>query len=112
MSGQQPNPAAYTILSAQYANAANTSAIIVTSEAGNMAISLADTPLLWAKMLGQLTPAAFVAPPPPTPGDIADATITRDTLMRAFVEVFASYTQNPQPRTAAQIRTAIRNAAT
>jgi hypothetical protein len=40
----------YTVMSAAYANAGHTSAIIQTEEAGAVAISSADTPDLWAQL--------------------------------------------------------------
>lgn len=51
---------AYTIMSAQFANADGTSAIIVTTEVGAVAASARDTPALWTQMLAWGTPAAYV----------------------------------------------------
>lgn len=56
----------YTILSAQYANADNTAAVVMTKEAAAVLVSQADTPELWQTMLDTVTPAAFVPAPTPT----------------------------------------------
>jgi len=51
----------YTILSAQYANAEHTAAVIQTQEAGAVLVSEVDTPDLWAELPADC--AAFVPPP-------------------------------------------------
>ena len=48
---QQPDPAGYTILSAAFGDADDASAVIVTEEAGPVAVSPGDTPALWAALL-------------------------------------------------------------
>lgn len=53
----------YTILSARYANAENTAAVLMTLEAGAVLVSLVDTPDMWAEML------ASIQPEPATPTD-------------------------------------------
>lgn len=50
----------YTILSAAYANADHTAAVLQTKEAGAVLAGLADTPDLWAQMLAQCAPAPYV----------------------------------------------------
>lgn len=41
----------YTIISARYSNAEQTAITIETVEAGSVAISPADTPVLWGEVL-------------------------------------------------------------
>lgn len=53
----------YTILSAQFANADNTAAVLMTEEAAAVLISEADTPDAWAAMLAWGEPAAYEAGP-------------------------------------------------
>ena len=60
----------YTILSAQYVNAANTAAVIQTQEAAAVLLSSDDTPTEWAAMLAWGTPSAYSAPPDPVPDQI------------------------------------------
>lgn len=55
----------YSITGAAYANSENTAAIILTGEAGSVAISEADTPELWQEMLAWGEPAAYTEPPAP-----------------------------------------------
>lgn len=62
----------YTILSASYANAAHTAAVIMTQEAAAVVISSRDTPAEWAAMLAWGTPSAYVTPPTPVPSVISD----------------------------------------
>lgn len=50
----------YTILSAKYANAENTAAVLQTVEAGAVLVSQRDTPALWAQMFRDAQPAAYV----------------------------------------------------
>ena len=50
----------YTILSAKFANPEHTAAVIETEEAGAVLVSAADTPELWAEMLGSIQPAVYV----------------------------------------------------
>lgn len=60
----------YTILSAGYANAQHTAAVIMTEEAAAVAVSELDTPDVWAEMLAWGEPKAYsppVEPPAPTP---------------------------------------------
>ena len=52
-----------TMLSAAYANAETTAAVVQTQESGAVLLSAADTPDAWAAMLAALTPAPFVPPP-------------------------------------------------
>lgn len=52
----------YTILSAQYANADQSAAVLQTQEAGAVLASEHDTPDLWQQMLAEVTPADYVAP--------------------------------------------------
>lgn len=51
----------YTILSAVFANAEHSAAVLQTQEAGAVLASHADTPDLWQQMFGAVTPAAYVA---------------------------------------------------
>lgn len=62
----------YTFLSAQYANADHTAAVAMTVEAAAVALSAVDTPDEWAALHAALTPADYVAPPPPPAPTIAD----------------------------------------
>jgi len=57
----------YTILSASYANAEHSAAVIITQEAAAVLISEHDTPDLWTEMLAWGAPVAYVPPPPPPP---------------------------------------------
>lgn len=63
---QQPDPDSYTIQDAAFANAAGDAATIATAEADAIAVSAADTPALWDKLLAWRdaggTIAAYVAP--------------------------------------------------
>lgn len=52
----------YTILSAAFANAEHTAAVLQTQEAGAVLASERDTPDLWAAMQAAVTPAAYVVP--------------------------------------------------
>jgi hypothetical protein len=52
----------YTIVSAAFANPEHTSAVIVTEEAGSVAISEVDTPDDWADMLAWGDPTVFELP--------------------------------------------------
>lgn len=52
----------YTVLSAQYANADQSAAVLQTQEAGAVLASERDTPALWAQMLATVTPAPFATP--------------------------------------------------
>lgn len=49
----------YTILSAAYANAEQTAAVLQTQEAGAVLASERDTPALWAQMLAVTQPAPY-----------------------------------------------------
>jgi len=66
---QQPDPAAYTIISAQIANAAGDAVRLTTEEAATVLISAADTPALfdkflaWAQQPGN-SAEPYVAPSP------------------------------------------------
>lgn len=53
----------YTILSAAYANAEHTAAVIQTQEAGAVMASERDTPQLWASLAGVQPYAPFVTVP-------------------------------------------------
>ena len=48
---QQPDPDAYTILSAAYAEEGERSAVLVTAEAGALAIAPDSAPALWSKLV-------------------------------------------------------------
>lgn len=63
---------AYTILSARFANADHSAAIIMTREAAAVLISEVDTPDLWSAMLASGAPAAYEAPPVIEPSDPVD----------------------------------------
>lgn len=52
----------YTILSAAFANAEHTAAVLQTQEAGAVLASEADTPDLWAAMQAAVTPTAYSVP--------------------------------------------------
>lgn len=52
---------AYTILSAQLANAEGTAAVLLTKEAGAVLASAKDTPDLWTAMSAAVKPAAYAA---------------------------------------------------
>jgi hypothetical protein len=54
----------YTIQSAKYANAENTSAVMQTTEAGAVLVSEVDTPTQWTALLAWGTPEAYEAPAP------------------------------------------------
>lgn len=62
----------YTIISAAYANAEHTAAILMTEEAARVLISENDTKAEWAAMLAWGKPAAYAAPPAPAPAEISD----------------------------------------
>lgn len=53
-----------TIISAQWANAEHTAAIVMTAEAGAVALSAADTPTEWAALLNSGIAVSDFAPPP------------------------------------------------
>lgn len=55
----------YTIISAVFANSEHTAALVMTQEAGEVALSLLDTPDAWAAMLEWGTPDEYVEPEPP-----------------------------------------------
>lgn len=83
----------YTALSAQYANAEHTSAIILTKEAGAVAISERDTPELWEKVLAALSPSPYQHPAPPTPTFLAQdmlALLTDDDCTAIQQEIAAN----------------------
>jgi hypothetical protein len=65
----------YTILNARYVNAENTAAIISTAEAGDVLVSQADTPELWAQ-LGEI--AAF------DPAPVVVSAVTRFQAIAAL----------------------------
>lgn len=52
----------YTILSAVFANAEHSAAVLQTQEAGAVLASEADTPDLWAAMQAAVAPAAYSVP--------------------------------------------------
>lgn len=71
---------AYTIISAVYANPNSTSAVLVTVEAGAIAISEADTPEEWAELAASgVTVSPYVAPVP----SVVSAYQAKATLMQA-----------------------------
>lgn len=49
----------YTVLSARFANAEHSAAVMQTEEAGAVLVGEVDTPALWEDMLAQVEPAAF-----------------------------------------------------
>lgn len=66
---QQPDPDAYTILSAAWANEAHDALTLVTTEAAALSISQLDAPALWEKAVAWIAAnpiAAYVPPPAPT----------------------------------------------
>jgi hypothetical protein len=70
-----------TILSARYANAERTAAVIQTVENAAVAISARDTPALWAQMLATVDPDSYVAPPVSfRAGDMIDLLTTADLV--------------------------------
>ena len=76
---QQPNPAAYAIEAAAFAEEEERSAVIVTPEAGAVALSPGDAPALWAALLAWRDAGGVIAPfvPPPAPRRLVDkGTIT------------------------------------
>jgi hypothetical protein len=65
-----------TFLSAYYANEENTVAIARTEDGRSVVISINDTPDMWASMLTQIVPTAYIPSPPPM-RSIAKTTIYR-----------------------------------
>lgn len=55
----------FTIISANYANPEHTAAVMVTEEAGAVAVSLLDSPELWADLHEWGTPDDYVEPAAP-----------------------------------------------
>jgi hypothetical protein len=60
----------YNILSAQYANPEHTAMFLETSNVGQVAVSQADRPDLWAYALSVVTPSDYVEPVPPIPTSV------------------------------------------
>jgi response regulator RpfG family c-di-GMP phosphodiesterase len=60
---QQPDPKAYTITAAQYANAAGSTVNATTQQAGVLQITEADAPAMWAAVQARGGIAAYVEPP-------------------------------------------------
>lgn len=60
----------YVILSAAYANASHTAAVIQTPNIGAVLLSLSDTPAEWALMLEWGNPTDYVAPSLPVPTSV------------------------------------------
>lgn len=81
---QQPDPEAYTILEAVWANEAHDALTLTTEEAGALSISQLDAPALWEKAVAWIAAnpiAAYVPPPPPTPQQkLAALGLTADDL--------------------------------
>jgi hypothetical protein len=65
-----------TYLSAAFANPDGSAVVAQTAERGAVLLSAADTPEAWVAMLAAVTPAPYVAPPPP-PRTIAKTAIYR-----------------------------------
>lgn len=87
-----------TILSAQWANAEHTAAIVMTVEAGAVALSAADTPAEWAALLDSgVAVADFVPPPPPklvaTPRQVRLA-LNATGMRQAIEDYIASQSQD------------------
>lgn len=67
---QQPDPEAYTIVSAAWANEAHDALTVVTKEAGALSIGEIDAPALWEKAMAWIARnpiADYVPRPEPTP---------------------------------------------
>lgn len=60
---QQPDPRAYTIDDAEYANAERTAIVVTTREAGALLISQADAPAMWTVVNEAGGIGAYEAPP-------------------------------------------------
>lgn len=74
--------AALTVLSAAYANADGSAAVVVTDEIGAVALSAVDTPEQWAALLALDLPiAAYVAPVAP---EVAPAVPTTEQIRAAL----------------------------
>jgi hypothetical protein len=63
---------AYTIQSARYANPENTSAIVMTTESGAVAISQRDKPDLWTQLQSSGIPVSPYTLPAPIARDIKE----------------------------------------
>lgn len=87
-----------TILSAQWANAEHTAAIVMTVEAGAVAVSQVDTPEYWATLLDSgVVVSDFVPPPPPklvaTPRQVRLA-LNATGMRQAIEDYVASQSQD------------------
>jgi len=91
----------YTILSARYANADHSAAIITTQEAGAVAIGQSDTPALWAQML-QDDVVAYV-PPDFRPAVIAEFKAERELLVNRMVTLAFAMKEDGQDAFAAAL---------
>ena len=95
----------YTILTAKYANAARTAAVIATQESGAVAVSQLDRPELWGKLLDWI--AAGNTPEPadvPSAAEVATGLavaieqanpITHHNQRDFFIAVIAALEGNP-----------------
>lgn len=86
------------ILSAQWANAEQTAAIVMTAEAGAVAISQVDTPVEWAALLDSgIAISAYTPPPAPkltaTPRQIRLA-LNATGMRQAIEDYVASQSQD------------------
>lgn len=76
----------YAILSAQYANADHTAAVLHTQEAGAVLVSQADTPALWVQMLTGAAPSTFV-PPDGRPAVLAEYRSLREVYLNRLTGI-------------------------
>lgn len=94
---QQPDPDAYTIEAAAFAEEEERSAVIVTPEAGAVALSPENAPALWAALMAWRDAggaiAAYQPPPPPRrlvdKGTITERIIAAGKLSQALAALAA-----------------------
>lgn len=95
----------YTIQSAAYANPDHTAAVLQTVEAGAVLASEADTPQLWAQMLGDVEPSAYA--PQVTVPRVVSRRQARQAMIAAgisFVDVQAAIDRIEDPTARAMMQ--------
>ena len=83
-----------TITSANYANAENTAAVLMTQERGAVLVSQKDRPQLWQDLHAWITGGgavqAYIAPVKPTPAEDAASGIMATPAFRGLIKVLAN----------------------
>jgi hypothetical protein len=93
----------YTIVSAKFANAAHTAALLMTEEAGAVLASERDTPELWAAMHAACLPSDY-SEPEWRPAALTELKARRDRLMAVVSGMQVDYVTDGDTASAALCR--------